>query len=208
MTQFVVDRLEVLEDDTGAHSDAEIFGVVEIPGGGVTGNFPTVCWFLQHGQGPESVGHRFETHRSVEIVSGAEHPLDGVILADHFGRRIGGRFVRIRDGDFVQIDPETAPHVAQQVSGQRSAQVDFARPVSIVEFATDVSVQLLVQRFHLGVEILDDRFHLSRLVLLPPLVPVICVAVELGLFVLQFDIAQVKRTQLATDPVVPSLPRP
>ena len=150
-----MDSLEIFKNDTGAHTNAEILGIVEIPGGGVTHNFPAICRLLQHGQIPESLRHGQQPHRSVEHVTGAEHPLHRVVLADHLRSGIGRRFVRIRLNGRVQIDPETSPHVAKQMGRQSASQVDLIGSVSVVELTSDVSVQLFVQRLHLAVQILD-----------------------------------------------------
>ncbi len=47
VTEFVVDKQEIVEIDCSAHADAEIFAVKEIPSRRMTNTFP-VCLSLQH----------------------------------------------------------------------------------------------------------------------------------------------------------------
>ena len=72
----------------GAHSDPEVGGVVEVPGGGVTDDVPAVSWFLQHAQLPETLRDPQETQAGVEVVPSEEHFLDSVVLLPHGRARV------------------------------------------------------------------------------------------------------------------------
>ena len=100
VTEFVMDSLKIFKINAGAHTNAEILSVVEVPGCCVTYYFP-VGGSLQHGQVPEGGRHTFQSHRAIELVAHTEHTLDCVILAAHFIGWITGRFIRIRLGDAV-----------------------------------------------------------------------------------------------------------
>ena len=139
--------LEVLEYDFGTHTDPKILAIVEIPGCGVTSNF-SISRFFQHGEIEESIGYGFQTHRCVELIPSLEHLFRSVTLTDHLWGWIRRWFFRKRSSDFVQIDPESTPHVAQKMGWKRPSFINLIW-VNFGQSASNVSMQFLVQWLHL-----------------------------------------------------------
>lgn len=82
------------------------------------------------------------------------------------------------------------------MSWQGAGKVDVLGSVGSVQLAAHVRMQLFIQWLYLLVQVFDDTLQLSGFVFLTPLVTVVLKTVETSLFVLQFHVAQVQRTQL------------
>ena len=113
--QFVMDGQKVVEIHLGAHFNAEIASVAEIPRRRMADDLTAVAGLFQHRQIVERVRQRFEPHGFEKVVAHFKHPTDGVVLLQHGRSWIDGRLGLIRLSNAAQTGPESPPHIAQKV---------------------------------------------------------------------------------------------
>ena len=140
-------RHKVVHVDIGALFDAKVTTVAKVPGGGVTDHV-ALARFLQHRTFPESLRHRFHAQRDEELIGLLKHARRVVILTSQSRADVDALFVAEGSRAVVQAAPALRPHVAQQVSRNGPVQRHHLVAVLAVQFPSDVSVQLLVQRSH------------------------------------------------------------
>ncbi len=148
VAEFVVDRGEVLIVDVDAHLDADVFVVIDVPGGSVADDF-AIAGLHELRTGPECRRQRCETERREKALAITDHLLriDLAIVEDFreivAGIRAFGREHRI------QRAPVLRPHVAEQMRGDGSIGGDHLRAVLFAKLVAHVGVQAQVERLHL-----------------------------------------------------------
>src|SRR4051794_10998554 len=148
MSEFVVNRTEILARNVDAHLDAKIVHIIDIPGTRVTHYLP-VARLDKEGSLPEGLGKRIETERSKETLAIANHffLVDLLTLQD-LGQVIAGVSVR-RGQDWVEILPALRPHIAEKMRGNRAFRIDHTLAILLDQLTPNVRVKRHVQRLHL-----------------------------------------------------------
>ena len=154
VTEFVVDRREVLGVDVDAHLDPHVLVQVELPGAGVADDL-AVPRLDELGTRPERVRQRLHAQRGEEALGHLDHlDLRGAAALEDLGQvvtRVRGR----RRHQVVDVRPALRPHVAENVCRDRTRGIDDVRPVVIRELRSHMALQVVVKRLDLVPEPVD-----------------------------------------------------
>lgn len=114
VTQLVVHHVQIVSVQFGAHFDAHIAVLVEVPGRSVADNL-TICGSCKNAQVPEGWRQCSHAQRLEELISEFKQLPHTVVLAQHLRLDIDERLLWVRCEQINDIIPRLAPHVAQQM---------------------------------------------------------------------------------------------
>lgn len=114
VTQLVVHHVQIVSVQFGAHLDAHIAVLVEVPGRSVADNL-TICGSCKNAQVPEGWRQCSHAQRLEELISKFKKLPHTVVLTQHLRLDIDERLLWVRCEQINDIIPRLAPHVAQQM---------------------------------------------------------------------------------------------
>lgn len=114
VAQLVVHHVQIVSVQFGAHFDAHIAVLVEVPGRSVADNL-TICGSCKNAQVPEGWRQCSHAQRLEELISEFKKLPHTVVLAQHLRLDIDERLLWVRCEQINDIIPRLAPHVAQQM---------------------------------------------------------------------------------------------
>ena len=141
--------VEVVAIDVGAHLDADVVGVVEIPGRGVADHL-AVARPGDLAALPEGLRQGRDTHGDVEVLARLDH-LQRVVVGglEQFSQVIGRAAALHRGHHVIDVAPLLRPHVAEQIGADRALVRLDRIAVFGVQPPAHIAVQVLVERLHL-----------------------------------------------------------
>lgn len=111
VAQLVVHHVQIVSVQFGAHLDAHIAVLVEVPGRSVADNL-TICGSCKNAQVPEGWRQCSHAQRLEELISELKKLPHTVVLAQHLRLDIDERLLWVRCEQINDIIPRLAPHVA------------------------------------------------------------------------------------------------
>ena len=155
-----MDGDEVVAVHLGAHLDADVVRIVDVPGRCVADHL-AVGGLHDLRALPEGLRQRLEAERRVEGLALADHARRVVLLGDEQVADVVAQVARALGRDeIVDVAPFLRPHVAEQVGTDRAGLGLHGVAVLIVQLPADVRVEREVERLHLLPDLVGGRGEL------------------------------------------------
>ncbi len=151
MTKLVVNCREVLRIHFGAHLDANIFLIIQIPSRSMTLHFP-ILWLCDQGTIPEGLGQGLKAHRCEESFGCLNHFQSVIVIFFEQGSHIDTRRRIFRCNHLIDVTPALAPHITKQIGTDRTCRRLNVIAIFFVQCRANITVKLFIERLYLPIE--------------------------------------------------------